>query len=152
MIKKSEYTAHTIALTIAIFGPLINLILGFNYARNSLGLYLYWTLCLVIYTVILIPFTYKSPLTLLRLIILGITVEDFSSHVWRSISLDSKFLPFFNWYTEYFPFLGSLGEPSPIVLIPGWYFLAMLIYILISAFQYRKGLKELLKGQKEPLT
>jgi len=138
MLKHSEYLVHTLALTIAIFGPLINLMLSLNYARNSPNMYLYWTLCLVIYIVILIPFTYKSPLTLLRLIILGITVEDFSSHVWRSISLGSKFLPFFNWYTQHFPFLGSLGEPTPFILIPKWYIVALSLYFIITIIQFRK--------------
>jgi hypothetical protein len=151
MLKQYESRAHTIALLVAILGPLINLMLGLNYVRNLLGMYLYWTLCLAIYIVIIIPFTYKSPLTLLRLIILGITVEDFASNLWRSLFLNINFLPFSNWYTEYFPFLGNLGE-STIVLIPGWYFLAMLIYILISTFQYRKRLKKLFKSQKELLT
>ena len=151
MLKQYESRAHTIALLVAILGPLINLMLGLNYVRNLLGMYLYWTLCLAIYIVIIIPFTYKSPLTLLRLIILGITVEDFASNLWRSLFLNINFLPFSNWYTEYFPFLGSLGE-STIVLIPGWYFLAMLIYILISVFQHRKRLKKMFKNQKELLT
>ncbi len=141
MLKRSEYSAHTIALTIAIFGPLINRVLGVNYASSPPGMYLYWAFYLSIYIIILIPFTYKFPLTLLRLIILGITVEDFSSNIWRSLFLGSKFLPFSNWYTQHFPILGSLGEPTPLILIPQWYFVSLFLYVIIFIFQQRNWLK-----------
>lgn len=144
-----EYRAHTVALLIAVLGPLVNLVFGFNI---PVGAYLYWTICLLIYIIILIPFTYRSPLTLIRLIILGITVEDFSSHVWRSLFLGTKFLPLCNWYAQYFPFIGTLGEPTPYILIPKWYFLAILVYILISTFQFRKEIEiKFLKHRKKPL-
>jgi hypothetical protein len=137
-MKFYECRAHTLALLIAVIGPLINLIIGFNYTKFSIGIYLYWTFCLCIYIIALIPFTYKSPLTLLRLIILGITVEDFSSHVWRSLFLGYEFLPFCNWYTQHFPFLGSLGESTPLILIPRWYIVALLLYSMITIIQFRK--------------
>ena len=138
--KKYELRAHTIALTIAILGPLLNLILGFNSVANIIGNYLYWTICLLIYLVILIPFTYKSPLTLVRLMILGITVEDFSSNVWHSLFSGREFLPFCNWYTQFFPFLGTLGGPTPYILIPKWYILALLLYSILTIIQFRKHL------------
>ena len=125
MKKEYEYRAHTVAFLVAILGPLINRALGFNYAEGPGGMYVYWLVCLCIYVFALIPFTYKSPLTFFRLIVLGIAVEDFSSNVWRSLFLGQDFLPFCNWYTEHFPFLGILGEPTPIILIPRWYFLAI---------------------------
>ena len=151
MKKKYEYRAHTVAFLIAVLGPLINLALGLNYAEGPGGMYVYWLVCLCIYISALIPFTYKYPLTLFRLIILGIVIEDLSSNVWRSLFLDKNFLPFCNWYTEHFPFLGSLGEPTPIILIPRWYFLAIFLYIVISAFQYRKCIEKTLKHSKTPV-
>lgn len=141
MLKHSEYAVHTIALTIAILGPLIKLLLDINLVMGSLGMYLYWTLCLMIYITILIPFTYKFPLTLLRLIILGITVEDFSSNLWHSIFRGNGFLPFYNWYTYFFPFLGSWGGPTPYILIPRWYILALFLYSLFTIIQFRKHIR-----------
>ncbi len=136
-LKHSEYLVHTVALSIAILGPLLNLIFGFI---SNLGLtgYLYWATCLLLYIIILTPFTYKTPLTLVRLIILGITVEDFSSHVWRSIFEGRKLIPFCNWYTQHFPFLGRLGEATPLILIPKWYIVALFLYFLITIIQFRK--------------
>ena len=136
--KYSEFIAHIVALAVAIVGPLINLLLGFSYASPPPGMYVYWMIYLLIYIIILIPFTYKFPLTLVRLIILGITVEDFFSHLWRSLFLGQKFLPFCNWYTQHFPFLGSLGEPMPLLLIPEWYIVALFIYSIITIIQFRK--------------
>jgi len=144
--KKYELRAHTIALTVAILGPLINLIFGFSYSSGPPGMYLYWVVCLLFYIVILILFTYKSPLTLIKLIILGIPVEDFSSQLWRSLFLGEKFLPFCNWYTQHFPFLGSLGDPTPYILIPQWYVVAISIYFLISVIQHRKWMKKRMRG------
>jgi len=142
MLKYSEYLAHTIALTIAIFGPLVNVFfIGFS-GSSSFGMYIYWMFCLLFYIIILIPFTFKSPLTLIRLIFLGITIEDFFSNLWRSLLLGKIFLPFCNWYTEYFPFIGSLGEPTPLIMIPKWYFLSILVYIIISIFQYKRRFRE----------
>ena len=138
MMKKYEYFVHTLALSIAVFGPLLNLFMGLVYAVAPPGMYMYWMTCLSIYIVILLPFTYKSPLTLLRLTILGITVEDFFSHFWRSLNSGSKFLPFFNWYTQHFPFLGSLGQPMPMILIPQWYLVALFLYFIITILQFRK--------------
>jgi hypothetical protein len=142
MLKHSEYVVHTIALTIAIFGPLIKLLLGFNYVISPAGMYLYWIVCLSIYIVVLLPFTYKSPLTLIRLIILGITVEDFSSHVWSSLISGYNLLPFSNWYTQQFPFLGSLGEPTPTILIPRWYIITLFMYIILTLIQFRKSIRK----------
>jgi hypothetical protein len=142
--KKYELRAHTIALTIAILGPLLNLILGFRYASGPPGMYFYWAICLLIYVFILIPFTYKSPLTLIRLIILGITVEDFASNTWHSLFLGSKFLPFYNWYTQFFPFLGTLGEPTPYLLIPKWYISAIILYSLLTITQFRRRIRWLI--------
>ena len=139
--KKYELRAHTIAFTIAILGPLLNLIVGLNYATSPPGMYLYWAICLSIYIIVLILSTYKSPLTLVKLIFLGFVVEDFSSNVWRSLILGKKLLPFCNWYTEHFPFLGSLGEPTPLILIPKWYFVSLSFYIVITIFQQKKFVK-----------
>lgn len=138
-----ETLAHFIALLIAIFGPLTVLFLGIRQSGPPPEMYLYWTVALTIYIAILIPFTYKSWSTLLKLVFLGVAVEDFFSHVWRSIFEGSKFLPFCNWYTQHFPFLGSLGEPTPLILIPQWYLVAFFIYFAITAFQHRKKLKSL---------
>ena len=135
--KKYELRAHTVAFTIAILGPLFNLILGIDYATAPPGMYLYWAACLSIYIIVLIPFTHKYPLTLVKLVILGILVEDFSSNVWRSLFLGKPLFPFCNWYTEHFPFLGSLGEPTPLILIPKWYFVSLSIYVIISIFQQK---------------
>jgi len=141
MLKNYEYRAHTVAVTIAVLGPLINLLIGLDYATAPPGMYVYWMICLSIYIIILVPFTYKRPLTLLKLIFLGVVVEDFSSNVWRSLILGSQFLPFCNWYTEHFPFLGSLGEPTPLILIPGWYFVSLFLYFIITIFQQRNFAK-----------
>jgi len=141
MLKHSEYSTHTIAFSVAVIGPLIKLLLNLNYATGPPGMYLYWIICLSIYIIILIPFTYKIPLTLVRLIILGIPLEDFSSNLWHSLFSDNKFLPFYNWYTEHFSFLGSLGEPTPYILIPRWYIIALFLYFLITIAQFRKHLR-----------
>jgi len=138
LLKKNEINAHFVAMFIAIFGPLAFLLIGFSFTSPPPGAYIYWFICLSIYIAILIPFTYKIPLTLVRLIILGITVEDFSSRVWRSLLLDYKFLPFCNWYTQHFPFIGILGEPTPFILIPRWYIVALSIYIIVTMIQFRK--------------
>jgi len=143
---KYELRSHTIAFTIAIIGPLLNLLIGFNYATAPPGMYLYWATCLFIYVIILLPFTYKFPLTLIRLIILGITIEDFSSHFWRSLLLGYSFLPFCNWYTQHFPFLGSLGEPTPFILIPRWYIVTLSLYFIITIIQFK--LHDLKKSMK----
>ncbi len=141
MLKDYENRAHTVALCLAVLGPLINLLIGFNYAVAPPGMYLYWMICLSIYIIILIPFTHKRPLTLLKLIFLGVVVEDFSSNVWQSLFSGSRLLPFCNWYTEHFPFLGSLGEPTPLILIPQWYFVSLFLYIIIAIFQRRKFIR-----------
>jgi hypothetical protein len=138
-----ETRAHLIALSIAILGPLLHLMLGPQYAYGPPLMYAYWAAVLSVYILILIPFTYKVPFTLIKLIFLGIAVEDFFSNLWRSLLLGENFLPFSNWYTEHFPFLGSLGEPTPYILIPKWYLLAFLIYFVIVAFQYKNKLKSL---------
>jgi len=143
--KYSEFIAHTVALLVAIIGPLLNLLFGFSYASAPPGMYFYWMIYLLIYILILIPFTYKFPLTLVRLIILGITVEDFSSHIWRSLFLGKELLPFCNWYTQHFPFLGSLGEPNPLILIPQWYIVALFLYFMITIIQFRKGIAKKMK-------
>lgn len=149
-MKFYEYRAHTIALLIAVLGPLVPLMLRVSYTMPSIGMYLYWVICLSIYIIILTPFTYKSPLTLFRLIILGITVEDFSSHVWHSLILGQKFLPFCNWYTQHFPFLGNLGEPTPLILIPRWYIVALLLYSILTVIQFKKtSVRRIFKTNKE---
>ena len=146
--KYSEYLAHIVALLVAIIGPLVNLLLGFSYASPPPGMYVYWIVYLLIYIIILIPFTYRIPLTLVRVIILGITVEDFFSHLWRSLFLGKGFLPFCNWYTQHFPFLGSLGEPTPLLLIPRWYIVALFIYSIITIIQFRKFVVKKLKRRR----
>jgi hypothetical protein len=138
MLKYYEHRAHTVALFIAVLGPLINLMIGLNYAVAPPGMYFYWLICLSIYIIILIPFTRKYPLTLAKLIFLGVMVEDFSSNVWQSLILGKGLLPFCNWYTEHFPFIGSLGEPTPLILIPRWYLVSLFLYIIIAIFQKRK--------------
>src|SRR3990172_4301933 len=104
MNEKSE---HLVALSIAILGPLVNLFIKPLYLYLNINPYLYWSIALSLYIAILLPFVYKSLLTLLRLIILGIFVEDFFSNLWSYLLLGKPFLPFVNWYTRYFPFLGS---------------------------------------------
>jgi len=143
-----ELRAHTVALLVAMFGPLINLLLGYPYLSPLPGPYLYWLTALLIYVVILIPFTYKSPLTLVKLVFLGIAVEDFFSNFWRSLFLGKNFLPFCNWYTQHFPFLGSLGEPCPYILIPQWYLLALLVYSSLTAIQHKKEISLWLKSKR----
>ena len=139
-----ETRAHLVALSIAILGPFVHLMLGPQSVFGPPLIYAYWTAALSVYILILIPFTYKVPLTLVKLIFLGVAVEDFFSNSWGSLLLGKKFLPFSNWYTEIFPFLGSLGEPTPYLLIPQWYLLAFLIYFVITAFQYKNKLKSLI--------
>jgi hypothetical protein len=138
LLKKNEINAHFVAMLIAILGPLVFLLIGFSFTSPPPGAYIYWFTCLSIYVAILIPFTYKIPLTLVRLVILGITVEDFFSRAWRSLIYGYKFLPFCNWYTQHFPFLGILGEPTPLILIPRWYIVALFVYIIITMFQFRR--------------
>lgn len=135
--REYELRAHTIAFTLAILGPLFNLILGINFATAPPGMYLYWAACLSIYILVLIPFTHKNPLILIKLIFLGVLIEDFSSNVWRSLFFGKSLLPFCNWYTEHFPFLGSLGQPTPIILIPRWYFVSLSLYGIITILQQK---------------
>jgi hypothetical protein len=144
-LKKYDLRAHVIALSIAIFGPLFNLFLRPIYMPFVPSVYIYWLLVLLIYIAVLVPFTRKQPLILLRLVILGITVEDFASKTWRFLFGSGEFLPFVNWYTQYFPFLGSLGEPTPYILIPQWYLLALSLYLILTVIQYRKNLVGLAK-------
>lgn len=140
--KHSESSAHTIALLIAVIGPLLNLVLGLSHTSPPPGSYLYWVICLTIYIIILIPFTITRPLTLIRLIILGIIVEDFSSHIWRSLFLNYEFLPFCNWYTQHFPFLGNLGEPTSLILIPQWYIIGLSVYVALTLIQFKYHVKK----------
>lgn len=140
----SEIVAHIIGMSIAILGPLVNI--GLNLKRpEASGMYLYWAVCLVFYIGVLIPFTRKSRLTLLKLIPLGIVIEDFFSNLWRSLIQGSEFLPFCNWYTQHFPFLGSLGEPTPYLLIPRWYLVALFFYFSINVFQYKEVIRKRLR-------
>lgn len=141
----SELKIHTIALSIAIFGPLINFLIKPLY-YFEVNPYLYWSITLGIYIALLILFKVRSFLTLIRLIVLGILVEDFFSAFWSSIILGKKFLPFGNWYTQYF-FIGSLGEPTPYILVPKIYLIAILIYFALTAFQYRKFIKSKISGK-----
>lgn len=145
----SETSAHVVALLVAILGPLIVLILGLKQTLPPPGMYLYWATVLSFYITVLIPFIRKSWLTLLKLIFLGIPVEDFFSNLWFNLFLGKKLLPFCNWYTQNFPFIGSLGEPTPFILIPSWYLVAFLIYLAITVFQHRKEMKKLLKRIKK---
>ena len=143
-----ELKVHLIALTIAILGPLINSWLSPLYSPLSISPYVYWGILLSIYIGILIPFISKSLITLARLVILGITVEDFFSALWKSLLTGKQFLPFCNWYAQYFPFFNVLGEPTPYLPIPRWYFLAILAYALLTVFQYRKKVRVWLKSTK----
>lgn len=145
---KKEYKLLILALTIAIFGPLINFWIKPLYTSFIISPYVYWVIALSIYIGILIPFVSKSLLTLVRLIILGITVEDFFSNVWSSIFTGEHFLPFCNWYAQYFPFFSFLGEPTPYILIPRWYILALVAYFLLTILQYRKQIPSILKLMK----
>lgn len=134
-VLKKERDAHIVAMSIAIFGPLINRLLGHPYSSPPPGMYLYWALALILYIGILFPFTRKNLLTLLKLVVIGIMVEDFFSNLWSALLLGQSFLPFANWYTQHFPFLGVLGEPTPLILIPGWYFIPVLMYTAITWYQ-----------------
>jgi len=133
----SELRTHIIALSIIILGPLINLWIRPLYSSFGINPYIYWSIALGIYIVLLFLFATKSILTLTRLVFLGIPLEDFFSALWSSVFLGKKFLPFENWYNQYFP-LGSLGEPTPYILIPQWYILALLVYFLLTVLQHKK--------------
>ena len=140
--RSGEFKIHTIALTIAIAGPLINFWIKPFYAPAIASPYFYWALALTIYVGLLIPSALDLPnpfVTLFRLVLLGVPVEDFCSNVWKTLftTTSGKFLPFFNWYTQHFPFIGSLGEPTPMILIPKWYILSLFLYLLVTVYQYR---------------
>ena len=144
----SELKSHAIALSIAILGPLINLMIKPVYSIFDINPYLYWSISLGIYLSLLFLFTTKSLLTLTRLVFLGIPVEDFFSALWSSVFLGKGFLPFENWYEQYFP-LGGLGEPTHLLLIPKWYLLFFLVYFVLTVlqskikrFQYKKESKK----------
>lgn len=132
----SELKPHLVALSIALFGPLVNLLLNPGRPTYGVEVYVYWMICLAGYIMIVALFT-DSWLTLVKLIPLGVVVEDFFSTMWRHLILgcSESFLPFANWYTGRFPFLGMLGEPTPYFLIPRWYFLGLGAYFLISFYQ-----------------
>jgi len=149
----SELRAHLVALSVALFGPLLNLVIGFGHPTTPPYVYVYWLFCLLLYVSILLPFTWGKPLVLLKLIPLGVAVEDFFSNMWRHLILgcSESFLPFGNWYTGRFPFLGMLGEPTPYLLIPRWYFLAFGAYILISFYQ-KLVIQKKIKGRKKPIS
>jgi hypothetical protein len=138
LAKNREAVAHIMALSVAVLGPLVNLLLGFPFSPSVPGMYTYWAVALLIYVCILLPVTFRSPLTLLKLVPFGIVLEDFFSNLWRHLLLGDGFLPFYNWYVQYFPFLGSLGDPTPVILVPRWYVLAALAYLLIAVLQHRK--------------
>lgn len=148
LVFQREFKMHTLALAIAVIGPLINFMLKPLYDPFITNPYVYWAMALSIYVGILILFVSKSLPTLVRLIILGITVEDFSSSVWRSVFTGQHFLPFCNWYAGYFPFFGFLGEPMPYILIPRWYALALFAYFLLTAVQYREQISAKLRPLK----
>jgi hypothetical protein len=148
----SELKSHAIALSIAILGPLINLMIKPLYSSFITNSYVYWTLALAIYVGILVPFVSKSPIRISRLIIFGITVEDFVSNIWKSVFTGQHFLPFCNWYADYFPLFNLLGEPTPYILIPRWYLLALAIYLLLTFAQYRKHIFTKLKSLKHHKT
>lgn len=143
---KKEYKLHILALTIAILGPLINFWIKPLYSSFITSPYIYWAIALSIYIGILIPFVSRSFLTLLRLVVLGIAVEDFFSNLWRYLFTGGHFLPFSNWYAGYFPFFNFLGKPTPYILIPRWYILAIFVYFSIVVLQYRKQLSSKLKS------
>jgi dolichyl-phosphate-mannose--protein O-mannosyl transferase len=140
-----EFKTHTLALTIAVLGPLINFWVKPLYGSFIISPYIYWAIALSIYAGVLVPFVSKSLLTLTRLIVLGVTAEDFSSALWSSIFTGKQFLPFCNWYAGYFPFFDVLGQPTPYILIPKWYILALLIYFSLTVLQYRKKISPKLK-------
>ena len=139
-----EIKIHTLALAIAVLGPLLNFWIKPFYAPLTVNPYVYWSVALGIYIAILLPFIKKLPkssqpsFTLVRLVVLGITIEDFCSNLWESVFTGTKFLPFCNWYAQYFPFLEALGQPTPYVLIPQWYVLAVFAYIALTFLQYRR--------------
>jgi hypothetical protein len=109
--------------------------------------YLYWAIALSIYLGILAPFLRRNPIAMLRLVVFGITLEDFFSAMWSSIFTGGRFLPFVNWYAQYLP-VYSLGEPTPYILIPVWYLLSILIYVLLTILQYRRQFAELLIARR----
>lgn len=143
---KKESKVHMLALTIAILGPLINFWIKPIYGSFITSPYVYWAISLLIYIGILIPFVSRSFLTLLRLIILGITVEDFFSNLWSFLFGGGHLLPFYNWYAGYFPFFSFLGKPTPYILIPRWYILALFAYLFLTVIQYRKHLSSKLNS------
>ena len=144
-----ETKLHVLALIIAILGPLINFWVKPFYGSFIINSYVYWVVALSIYIGILIPFIKKSLITLVRMTIFGITAEDFFSNIWKSVFTGRQFLPFCNWYADYFPLFNILGEPTPLILVPKWYFLALFAYILLTAVQYRKQLPVKLKSLKD---
>ena len=146
--KNREVIAHAVALAVALLGPLANLLLGFPFLPSVSGAYAYWAVALLIYVCILLPVTFRSPLTLLKLVPFGIAVEDFFSNMWRHLFLGGGFLPFYDWYTQYFPFLGSLGDPTPVILVPKWYLAAFALYLLIAVVQHRRRLAGLATSRK----
>lgn len=135
------------ALAIAIIGPLVNFFLKPLYMPLVISPYLYWAIALSIYLGILTPFLRRNPIAMLRLAVFGITLEDFFSAMWSSLFTGGRFLPFVNWYAQYLPLYG-LGEPTPYILIPVWYLLSLLIYALLTIFQYRKRFVEILIARR----
>jgi len=137
---KKDSKIHTLALTIAVFGPLVNFWIKPYYSSLVFNPYVYWAMALLVYIGILVPFVLKTsdPLfTMSRVSILGIVVEDFASSVWNSLLTGEHLLPFCNWYAQYFPFFDVFGQPTPYILVPQWYILALFVYFSLTYLQYK---------------
>jgi hypothetical protein len=144
-----EKRMHLLAMGIAIFGPLINYFLKSYYSSLIPGPYVYWTMMTVLYVGVLWVFVKKefpwAYLLLARLVVLGVPVEDFFSNIWYSLFTDQPFLPFLNWYGQYFPIFDVIGNPTPILLVPMWYLLALGAYMTLTFIQYDNTILRKLK-------
>jgi hypothetical protein len=136
-----EKEIHALAVGISVIGPLVNYFLKPMYSPYLPGPYAYWAIMLSFYICALMLFIRKdypwTAMTMARLVIFGVTVEDFFSNVWYTLLSGRLFLPFSNWYTQYFPFFEVLGNPTPVILIPMWYVVAAAIYIALSLAQWK---------------
>lgn len=136
MLDKEDLKAHKAALSIAVFGPLVNYFLKPLYMSSIPSVFLYWSIILGLYVAVLFKFFTKRPLTIFRLVVLGIAVEDFFSGLWNSLFTGVQVLPMLNWYKDYFPFFDVLGEPMVLIGIPIWHVAALLAYLTLTGIQY----------------
>jgi hypothetical protein len=134
--EKEDVRAHKAALIFAIVGPMINYFLKQYYMHLIPSVFVYWFIVLGVYIVVLFKFFTDNPTTLLRLVILGIALEDFASGFWNAFFSGVAFLPMTNWYLDYFPFFDVLGEPVPMIGIPIWHVIFYLAYMALTYIQY----------------